>query len=73
MREILRTIEPFKIKKGMFLTNAKGQNFYAISENEVRELKDGGSARWTTEISMDGMKEMVTYAGAKFSDKLVVK
>lgn len=66
-------VEPFKIKKGMFVTNLKGQNFYAISDNEVRELKDNGSARWTSDIDMEGMKEMVTYAGAKFSDKLIVK
>lgn len=64
-------VEKFAVKKGMFLTNSKGQTFYAISSNEVRAVKDGASAQYLSEIDQDGLKELTTWSGAKFSETLV--
>lgn len=64
-------VNPFKVKAGMFLTNDASEVFYAISDQEVREVKDSGRHRYVTNIDQTGLRELVTYMGNKFSDKLV--
>jgi len=66
-------VVPFQPKKGMFVTNAKGQNFYMVSDDEVRELKDGAYSKWLADIDAEGLREMTTGLGVKFSEIITVK
>jgi hypothetical protein len=67
-------VEKFVPKKGMFVTTASGKNYYMISDDELRELKDGAYSQWLVDITRterDSMREMVTGVGKKFSETIV--
>lgn len=64
-------VEKFVPKKGMFVTNSAGQNFYMVNDYEARELKDGAYTRDINNIDTAGLREMLTGPGKKFSDTIV--
>jgi hypothetical protein len=67
-------VEKFTPKKGMFVTTASGKNYYMISDDELRELKDGAHSQWLIDLSASersSMREMVTAVGRKFSETIV--
>lgn len=67
-------VEKFVPKKGMFVTTASGKNYYMISDDELRELKDGAYSQWLIDLSASersSMREMVTGVGKKFSETIV--
>lgn len=64
-------VNPFKVKAGMFLTNDASEVFYATTDQQVREVKDSGRVRYVANINQTGLREVTTYMGGKFSDKLV--
>ena len=64
-------VEKFAPKKGMFVTNKAGQNFYMVSDGEVREIKHGSYSRYLRTEDLVGMKEMLTGPGYKFSSVIV--
>lgn len=61
-------VEKFVPRKGMFVTNKAGQNFYMVNDDEVREIKHGAYARYLEATDLEGMHEMLTGPGRKFSD-----
>jgi hypothetical protein len=64
-------VEKFVPKRGMFVTNKAGQNFYMVSDDEMRELKDGAYAVWINDVDTTGLREMLTGMGKRFSDTIV--
>jgi len=64
-------VEKFVPKKGMFVTNKAGQNFYMVNDDEMRELKDGAYAVWKGDVDTTGLREMLTGMGKRFSDTIV--
>lgn len=67
-------VEKFVPKKGMFVTTASGKNYYMISDDELRELKDGAYSQWLIDLTSTergSMREMVTGVGKKFSETIV--
>lgn len=64
-------VEKFSPKKGMFVTNAAGQNFYMVGDNQAREIVHGAYARFLEAKDLEGMKEMLTATGRKFSSVIV--
>lgn len=68
-------VEAFTPKKGMFVTaTSTGRSFYVISDDELRELKDGAYAILLSDLpkgERDSLKEMVTAVGKKFSETIV--
>lgn len=68
-------VEKFVPKKGMFVTSAySGKNYYMISDDELRELKDGAYSQWLVDLTAaerDAFREMVTGVGKKFSETIV--
>ena len=67
-------VEKFVPKKGMFVTTASGKNYYMISDDELRELKDGAYSQWLIDLTSaerGSMREMVTGVGKKFSETIV--
>lgn len=67
-------VEKFVPKKGMFVTTASGKNYYMISDDELRELKDGAYSQWLIDLTTterNSMREMVTGVGKKFSETIV--
>lgn len=64
-------VEKFTPKKGMFVTNQAGKNFYMVSDTEVREIVHGAYSRLLEASDRVGMKEMLTGPGHKFSSVIV--
>lgn len=64
-------VEKFVPKKGMFVTNWAGKNFYMVNDYEARELKDGAYTYHIDQFDTAGLREMLTGPGKKFSDTII--
>lgn len=67
-------VEKFVPKKGMFVTGTSGKTYYMVSDDEIREVKDGAYAYWLADLSAaerNSLKELTLPSGKKFSESIV--
>lgn len=67
-------VVPFVPKKGMFVGGASGKSYYMVTDDEIREVKQGAYALWLTDMATaerNSLKELYTGVGKKFSDTIV--
>jgi len=67
----IKVEDKLTVKAGMFLVNDDRETFYAISNSEVRPLRDGAYTVRLSTIDQNGLRELTIPGGAKFSDRLV--